>query len=174
MNTIATTVAPESREAALMRLADKARATSIRLYQDRVDGRFYASSRSHPGALHRLTGFSCTCQGFIRRGRCAHLAALHSALGWLDGPDDGGAALPNCSTCMDAGHVDAPRARWIGSSKLGFRDDPEPEPPVCSACQGAGVVQQPRSRWIGGSRTGFRDTWSVSIVCPACTPAVAA
>ena len=51
MVTIATTTAPESREEALMRLATQARATGVKLYQDRADGRFYASSRSQPGTF---------------------------------------------------------------------------------------------------------------------------
>jgi hypothetical protein len=84
MTTIATTTAPESREQALTRLATQARASGVKLYQDRNDGRFYGSSRSQPGTLHRLTGFSCTCPGFVRHSRCAHLAALHSALGWIN------------------------------------------------------------------------------------------
>lgn len=101
MTTITTTTAPESREEALMRLATQARATGVRLYMDKVDGRFYASSRSQPGALHRLTGFSCTCPGFVRHSRCAHLAALHSALGWLE--DDSTPEPPAMSTCGECG-----------------------------------------------------------------------
>lgn len=52
MSTVTTTML-ESREAALIRLVDQARTTDVRLYQDRADGRFYASSRSQPGTFHR-------------------------------------------------------------------------------------------------------------------------
>ncbi len=82
-----TQVRTETREKALVRLAAKAKADGIKLYQDPKDGRFYASSRSKPGTFHYLTGFSCTCRGFITHQRCSHLAALHSALGWLN-PED--------------------------------------------------------------------------------------
>jgi hypothetical protein len=126
-----TTTRPESREDALIRLADQARATGIKLYQDRADGRFYASSRSQPGAFHRLTGFSCSCQGFIRHGRCSHLAALHSALGWLDIPDPTPPAPSVCSTCngtgAECGTVASGRS-WRYESI------------TCVACHGAGSV----------------------------------
>jgi hypothetical protein len=136
MVTIATTTAPESREDALMRLATQAKASGVKLYMDKVDGRFYASSRSQPGALHRLTGFSCTCQGFIRHGRCGHLAALHSALGWINvDPDPAGAVLPDCAVCHDAGVIDGPHSRWVGPARTGFRDTWTTAIP-CPVCAG--------------------------------------
>ncbi len=126
MVTIATTTAPESREDALMRLATQARATGVRLYQDRHDGRFYASSRSQPGALHRVTGFSCTCQGFVRHSRCAHLAALHAALGWLNVEPDPEPTPPAetmiCASCNDTGTITVAHSRWVGGGRLGHRD----------------------------------------------------
>ncbi len=134
MVTIVTTTAPESREDALMRLATQARATGVRLYQDRNDGRFYAPSRSHPGALHRLTGFSCTCAGFLRHSRCAHLAALHSALDWLKDepdPEPTAPAMSTCERCDGKGEIhdtELYRGRycdiWLH----------------CHACHGAGTV----------------------------------
>ena len=104
MSTI--TTQPESREDALIRLADQARTSGVRLYMDRKDGRFYASSRSQPGTFHRLTGFSCSCPGFIHHGRCSHLAAFHAALGWLDLNDpepEPPAISANCPVCNGAG-----------------------------------------------------------------------
>ena len=130
------TTQPESREAALIRLADQARTTGVKLYQDRAEGRFYASSRSQPGTFHRLSGFSCSCQGFIRHGRCAHLAALHSALGWLD-PEptppavlpESGKTSPSCPTCngtgSECGTVPSGRS-W------------RYENTVCTSCHGTG------------------------------------
>ncbi len=139
MVTIVTTTAPESREDALMRLATRARATGLRLYQDRNDGRFYASSRSQPGALHRLTGFSCTCQGFLRHSRCAHLAALHAALGWLNidpEPTPPATAAPEPDTCTECqgtgqtcGTISTGRGRWTYGAI------------TCVACHGAGIVR---------------------------------
>ncbi len=104
MGIITTSTTPESKEA-LVRLAAKAKADGIKLYQDPKDGRFYASSRSKPGTFHYLTGFSCTCRGFITHQRCSHLAALHSALGWLD-PTPPAVSSPitsNCGECQGTG-----------------------------------------------------------------------
>jgi len=117
-------------EDTLIRLADQARASGVKLFQDRADGRFYASSRSQLGTFHRLTGFSCSCQGFIRHGRCSHLAALHSALGWLDSPEPTPAPT-SCSTCngtgSECGTVSNGRS-WRYESI------------VCATCHGAGRI----------------------------------
>ncbi len=132
MSTI--TTAPESREAALIRLADRARTTGVRLYQDRKDGRFYASSRSQPGTYHRVTGFSCSCRGFLRQGRCAHLAALHAALGWLETPPEPTApASASCPECFGSGEVCGTVASgrtWAYASV------------TCATCHGRGSVEE--------------------------------
>lgn len=133
MATIPVTTAPESREEALMRLATQARASGVRLYQDRKDGRFYGSSRSQPGALHRLTGFSCTCQGFIRHSRCAHLAALHSALGWLErdpDPDPPATAISPCGECGGMGEIQDLEVRQHGRFVMQWAS--------CTSCNGSG------------------------------------
>jgi len=129
MSTI--TTAPKSRGAALIRLADQARTSGVRLYQDRADGRFYASSRSQPGTFHRLTGFSCSCQGFIRHGRCSHLAVLHSALGWLESPEPTPPAPASCPTCNGTGS----ECGTVASGRS-WRY----ELIVCATCHGAGRI----------------------------------
>lgn len=130
MVTVVTTQ-PESREDALIRLADQARTSGVKLYQDRLDGRFYASSRSQPGTFHRLSGFSCSCRGFLQHGRCAHLAALHSALGWLDIPDPTPPASTCCPTCngtgSECGTVSTGRT-WTYASV------------TCATCHGRGIA----------------------------------
>jgi len=80
---MATVHLSETHDAALVRLAHKARAEGIRLYRDRNDGRHYASSASTPGRLHYVTGLSCDCVGFATHQRCQHFAALLAGLGWL-------------------------------------------------------------------------------------------
>lgn len=138
MSTIPVTTAPESREDALMRLATQAKASGVKLYQDREHGRFYASSRSQPGALHRLTGFSCTCQGFIRHGRCAHLAALHSALGWIETnpePTPPAAAMIPCGECEGHGQVSG----TVGTGPTSWRYASI----TCPDCHGAGKCSTP-------------------------------
>ncbi len=110
MVTIATSTRPESREDALIRLADQARTSGVKFYQDRADGRFYASSRSRSGTYHRLTAWTCTCRGFAHHQRCTHLAALHAALGWVEREDPdptppAALASTRCPDCQDSGQV---------------------------------------------------------------------
>jgi hypothetical protein len=71
------------REATVRRLAAKARKEGVQLYRDTRDGRYYASSVSHPGKLHYVTGVSCDCPGFATHQRCKHHSALLLALGWV-------------------------------------------------------------------------------------------
>jgi hypothetical protein len=71
------------RDEVIRRLAAKARKEGVRLFHDVRDGRHYASSVSHPGKLHYVTGLSCDCPGFASHGRCKHHSALLVALGWV-------------------------------------------------------------------------------------------
>jgi len=131
----------ETREQALRRLLRVARESGVRLRLD-PDGRWFASSVSHPGAWHYVTGFSCTCLGFLRVQRCMHHSALLACLGWLDLDDDPeptpAAALP-CPTCQDTGEVVVRHSRWIGGSRLGFRDQWSTLAP-CPVCRGEEVA----------------------------------
>jgi hypothetical protein len=77
----------ETERTALTRLLAKARAEGVKLTRDQ-DGRHYATSTSTPGRRYLVTGYSCTCRGFIAHQRCKHLAALLAAKGWLDGTPD--------------------------------------------------------------------------------------
>lgn len=76
----------ESTDDALRRLARKAAAEHVHIYEDRRDGRTYASSVSQPGYLHHVTMTSCDCVGFANHGHCKHHAALLVALGLIDIP----------------------------------------------------------------------------------------
>ncbi len=117
----------ETREDALRRLLEVARESGVRLGVDHA-GDFYATSVSEPGRLYAVTPESCGCRGFQAHRRCRHVAALMSHLGFFDGPEP-----PACATCHDAGLVDAPRSRWIGGSRDGYRDVWTVEVP-CPAC----------------------------------------
>jgi len=101
---MATVHLSETHDAALVRLAHKARAAGIRLYRDRNDGRHYASSASTPGRLHYVTGLSCDCVGFATHRRCQHFAALLAALGWLQGDPE---PTPPAPMTITLAHVSA-------------------------------------------------------------------
>lgn len=122
----------ESREAALVRLAAKARTDGIKLYRDPKDGRHYASSRSQPGTLHYVTGISCTCAGFIAHQRCSHHSALLAALGWLDPEPEtpAPASCPTCGECGGLGEVQDLEVRQHGRFVMQWAS--------CTACAGTG------------------------------------
>ena len=91
MDTITDVRITETERTALTRLLAKAKAEGVKLIRDQ-DGRHFASSTSTPGRHYLVTGYSCTCRGFVAHQRCKHHAALLSALGWLQGdpePDPG-------------------------------------------------------------------------------------
>jgi len=91
METVTDVRITETERTALARLLAKARAEGVKLTRDQ-NGRHYASSVSTPGRRYLVTGYSCTCRGFIAHQRCKHLAALLAAKGWLHGapePDPG-------------------------------------------------------------------------------------
>ena len=67
------------------RLAAKAEAEGVVIYAE--GSRWYATSRSQPGARHRVTAWSCDCKGFIFTGECGHHSLLLARLGWLPGAE---------------------------------------------------------------------------------------
>jgi hypothetical protein len=72
----------------LHRLADRAIAKGIRLFEEPISGDTFATSSRHPRLLYRLTAWSCTCPGFVSHQRCMHLALLMLETGMLpDLPD---------------------------------------------------------------------------------------
>jgi len=87
MNTTLDHTIIETREQAMVRLAQKARTAGIKV-RIGSDGRFFVSSASRFGYEYFVTAWTCGCTGFARHGRCMHLAATHAALGWLDLDDD--------------------------------------------------------------------------------------
>jgi len=133
----------ETIDQARRRLAEKARQEGVTLTLD-DDGRWYASSVSQAGTRHYVTAYSCDCVGFCNHGRCKHHCALLSCLGWLDldddsEPDPAGAARPDCAVCQDMGEVEVRHSRWIGGSRLGFRDQ-WATAARCPVCHGAEVA----------------------------------
>ncbi len=84
-----TTRITETHNAAMVRLAQKARGAGVRV-RIGSDGRFFVSSASRFGHEYFVTAWTCGCTGFAQHGKCMHLAATHAALGWLDLDDDPG------------------------------------------------------------------------------------
>lgn len=134
------TTISETREAAIRRLAAKARSAGVQLRVDRRDGRHYASSASRPGVWHLLTGYSCDCIGFQRHQRCMHHSALLAALKWVGDEDPTPEPTPapavalvpdtECRSCLGSGYERAYRS--------GRLDDWEPSP--CLECGSSGEI----------------------------------
>ena len=71
----------ETEAQAVVRLAAQATASGVRIYSHGTT--YYATSKSDPGVLHRVTAWSCDCHGYRYRGRCRHHAALLQHIGEL-------------------------------------------------------------------------------------------
>jgi len=97
------TVVPTRRRpttpADVARLAALARVRGVEVFLDAGTGRWFATSATDANACHRLTAYSCDCQGFTAWGRCSHHAALLDRLGWLPAVD----TAPTCRTCHGRG-----------------------------------------------------------------------
>jgi hypothetical protein len=125
------TLRNETRTDTLTRLLAKARHDGIKLYRDRADGRYYATSASDPDTLHYVTGYSCDCAGFVHHGCCKHYAALMAALGWIErGPD--APAPVACSECQGRGTVTG----TFATGRRTYRYDWQ----TCPTCHGAKVA----------------------------------
>lgn len=121
----------------IARLTAKARQNGIKLYFDRRDNHYYASSGTTPGKLYMVTLASCTCVGFQNHGHCQHWAALNTAMIMQDGGPDPEREAGLCPTCHGAGTVTSHRSRWVGGSKLGYRHEWDIEV-ECRECAGTG------------------------------------
>jgi hypothetical protein len=104
--------ARETVDEAIVRLAMEARRSGVRVY--RANETWYATSQSRPGVLHRLSAYSCTCDGFLRWQRCRHHSALLDHLNWLPSvtpdPDPEPPTSPGtseCHECLGSGYVRA-------------------------------------------------------------------
>ncbi len=108
------------------RLARLAVEQGVTLLTETGSGERFALSISRPGEIHRLTpngsGFTCTCEGFLRWGRCKHAAALLAELGRLPAVEPITAAVnarpAACPTCHGTGWVKATTGGrltdWVG------------------------------------------------------------
>lgn len=59
--------------------AAKARQDGMQLLRNTDTAEYFATSKSQPGTLHRVTLASCDCLGFARHQHCRHHSALTMA-----------------------------------------------------------------------------------------------
>ncbi len=99
-------------------------------------GRYFAESKSRPGTLWLLTGFSCQCPGFVRHQHCRHHRALMSALGWTKGtPEPTPPVLSVSAECADChGTGSHPATIATGPRTWSYINE------ACSACHGTGTA----------------------------------
>lgn len=156
----------ESRDEMILRLAQRARESGVRIIRDRRDGRFYASSASCPGLWHYTTAVSCDCKGFASHGRCMHHSALLVALGWAGEGDPepevtiGALPVPTitCETCDGRGsvHGTVPTSATTWTySDIVCPDCHGRGEFTCPTCQDSGITEVV-SDFIGQSRTVCR------------------
>jgi len=128
---------------ALARLAQKARTEGVQLRHDRLTGQYVATSGTTPGKTYAVTPHSCICKGFGRHGRCKHVAALQTALGWIARPGETPApATLACPSCEGTGVVEHRHSKWVGGGRTGYRSE-WTEPVPCDHCDGEGTVPSP-------------------------------
>jgi hypothetical protein len=95
----------ETREEAILRLAQRARESGVKLVRNARDGRHFVSSASQPGQWHYVTALSCDCRGFATHGRCMHHSALLVALGWVTEDPTPEPGPATCASCNGQGHT---------------------------------------------------------------------
>ncbi len=118
----------ETREEALMRLLQIARDSGVQLKRDSL-GDYWATSISDPGWLHKVEPDSCSCRGFVRHGRCRHVAALLAYLGTLD-PEPAAVSVNPCGECGGHGELQDMEVRQHGRFAMQWA--------TCTACNGSG------------------------------------
>jgi hypothetical protein len=77
----------EATAADFWRLAEEARKRGLRVLHVPASDEYYVTSASDPTLLHRVTGLSCDCPGFLTWQRCTHHSLLLAELGWLPDPE---------------------------------------------------------------------------------------
>lgn len=120
MDSRSLTPAETAELAAHARRASAARSEGMQLMRNRETGEHFATSKSHPGTLHRVTLLSCDCRGFARFQHCRHHSSLVMAhlLQELGTPDpDGVAPLAAEPVAAREDVIRTPGGRIIGMVK---------------------------------------------------------
>ncbi len=124
------------------RLAEEAERRGIRILVEPISGEHFATSSSRANVLYRLTGFSCTCKGFLHWQRCTHHSLLLAQLGWLPDPEPEPDPVPP-APALAAGEERAPCSDCDGTGRVIAFYGPEDEQGEadCGWCGGAGEVE---------------------------------
>ncbi len=125
---------PETRDAALVRLAAEARRREIHILVEPISGEHFATSSSDPSQLYRLTHYSCSCRGFAHHQRCTHYALLLDCLGWLPESPTPSPALVVLRVAEVRCHCCGGDGWRYGENEFGRRDRI-----TCWICGGSGV-----------------------------------
>ncbi len=128
--TIERRIAQVERET-LLRLADRAEREGVRILLT-ADGAHFATSRSNPTMLHRVSPDACDCRGWQVWRRCGHHALLLAELGLIaDGEPEPEPTVtlviapPVCAPCRGRG--------WVYAT---IDDDSMPIKQTCRRCAG--------------------------------------
>ncbi|MDP9471599.1 MAG: hypothetical protein M3Q71_13190 [Chloroflexota bacterium] len=118
------------------RLARLAVEQGVTLLTETGSGERFAMSVSRPGEIHRLTpdgsGFACSCEGFLRWGRCKHAAALLAELGRLPHAEPAPSPVATCPVCAGRGIDPACRGHRVSAGYFVHC--------ACFQCQGTGTA----------------------------------
>jgi len=123
------------------RLAEEAERRGIRILIEPISGEHYATSATDPTTLYRVTGFSCTCKGFLTWQRCTHYSLLLAHLGWLPDPEPDPDPSPAAPTLPALELVPCPDCDGSGRVVAYFGPEDEEGEIDCGTCGGSGEVE---------------------------------
>ncbi len=128
----------------LWRLAEEAERRGIKILIEPISGEHFATSGSKSNLLYRLTGFSCTCKGFLHWQRCTHHSLLLAQLGRLPDPEPD-PAPPAPASAAVVEREPCPDCDGTGQVVAFFGPHDEEGETECGPCGGSGEVE-PRDR----------------------------
>ncbi len=123
------------------RLAEEAEQREVRILVEPISGEHFATSGSKANILYRLTGFSCTCKGFLRWQRCTHHSLLLAQLGWLPDPEPNPDPSPASPALPVPELAPCPDCDGTGRVVAFFGPEDEEGEIDCGWCGGAGEVE---------------------------------
>ncbi len=126
------------------RLAEEAEQRGIRILVEPISGEHFATSGKKVDIVYRLTGFSCTCKGFLRWQRCTHHSLLLAQLGWLPDPEPEPDPSPAFPALPVLELVPCPECDATGQVVAFFGPEDEPGETDCGLCGGAGEIEPER------------------------------